>query len=396
MKREARRAVMVLVMGCLLVVGWVEGESGNSLPPDTRFRARKLLADLNDNPTTSQSAQAELMSMGRKVEQVLLKEVLRYREGKAERNLSAARCLRLLERMKTDIAVPHAVKILEEVRAKPNRNEQPARVLQSQAIAYLRQFFSTHPDARKGFMAFVGERRSQWSAEGVYLQGFSAFNNGELAEQYTSRDTTGWGLARDIEGVEPDRVWVEYERLPKRVGLWVNIYPGLRELVDRNEPGVARLVRKLLGSEPYVYCLCYEYLSEDGFTPAKRVFALLPESGEDADWLEPRARPRMLLMQWAGQLRDAKAKPLLSKLLRSRFLPERQRALEVLEAIGTPKPTPIANPDRKPPLPIRPHDGEDTGDDPTENQPQEVIEPEGISAGEIESTSDASRSEAGD
>ncbi len=377
---------MVLAVGGLLGLGWAYAETVNGSPDQEPWAAKKLLADLNDNPTASQSAQAELLRMGLDVERILLKEVLRYREGKTERYLSAARCLRLLERMKTDIAVPHAVKMLEDVKAKPNRNEQPARVLQSQAVAYLTTFFSTHPDARAGFMAFVRNRRDQWSAEGVYLQGFSAFNNGELAEKYISRDTTGWDLARDIPGVEPDRIWVEYERLPRRVGLWVNIYPGLQQLVDRGEPGVAKLVQKLLGSEPYAYCLCYEYLGEDGFTPAKRVYALLPEAGADADWLEPRARPRMLLMRWAGQLPDAQAKPLLSKLLRSPFLPERQRALEVLEVLEAPIPghAPTENPDRKPPLPVRPHDAGDGGDNPTDKQSLEVIEPKGISAGKHE------------
>lgn len=326
-------------------------EEWKKIPPEIQ----KLLADLNDNPTTSRTAQEALLAMGPDVEPWLVVEIRRYRDDKPRRYLSAARCLGLLERMNSDAAVPEAVRILKNVSAKPDTNEQPARVLQSQALQYLTDFFKTHPDAVAAVLYFAEERRKQWASEGVYLQGFSANNNGVAAEEFTTRNTVGWDLARDIPEKAPDRIWVEYERLRDRVGLWVNLYPALEQLVELDAPGIEPVLRKLLRCEPYVYCLCYEYLSDDGFSPLKRVFALPPESGEAPNWLEPHARPRMLLMDWAEKLHDTGAVKPISELLRSKHIPERKRALAAIEALHkkTP-PLPPPSPDRRPPLPAHP------------------------------------------
>lgn len=298
------------------------------------FRVTKLIGDLNDSVKLNKEAREQLVEMGEVAIPGLLQEIKKYSKGTDVAELSAARCLRVLSAIGSDEASLLASEMLATII--PNKKlADVSKALLSESMMYLITTANDDTDLTAVFRFMRDETR--WFSSRYYYEHYPmrrykgrqyivGNSNGSISS-YRSIDRTHDGYTK--------HEWVE----DRGASVRIDIFTPLSILIENNNTDARNIVRDIFPELPYICVLNYCYLSNDGFTARYQVYVprqmnsrLQAGSGE-VEWLDPKARVRIICMRWFLAMKDVDSVKLIEPMLRSKHQDERDYALLVLEEL---------------------------------------------------------------
>lgn len=298
------------------------------------YKVTKLIGDLNDTPESNKKSRQELVKMGREAVPGLVEEIKKYSSLKDGELFSAARCLRVLKEMNSDAGIPVATEMLSALA--PKNFRETSLVPLSEALDYLSQF-SDNKSATTAVYQFISQSPEKWRSKNSFYYRYD-YGDGKLYnwEGNLMSNPAGFKNAAWHNNIVVNAIGVD-------------VFVPLGNLVAKKHRGAANALRLLFPTLPYQLNLNLVFLHADGFTPMFKLFLFSGDA--TTTWIEPKGRPRMLLMKWFSDLGDREACKVIEFLLRSEQKDERDFVLIVLDKIAGSK-GPVQGTDIEPSEPI--------------------------------------------
>ena len=310
----------------------------------SQYRIKKLIGDLNDSPALNKAARQELSDAGKAAEPLLVAEIKKHEDASETSLISAARCLRALQEMKSNAAIVLARDILLIQNPDKNKTGLASRVLVSEALHYLSANLQA-PPARKAICRFISDSPEKYENDQKSYSCLSRLEGVPSHEGPEAKSIVGWTTCLHDKKVGSKKFrWQKagtwrihtstcdrWIRHPSATGhtLFVGVYRVLQSMVEAGCQEAGPLLVTLLKRHPYKVTLYLESLHSDGYTVG--VYTVPAGSKLEREWIDKEGRTRIACLKLLETLNYSKAIPEIEKLLRSEQKDERDYALLVLE-----------------------------------------------------------------